>query len=179
MGTIFEQVFERAIFKFSDFAHISFSESIRSEILFQHLISAIVDFQNSSRFPLTYRRIIEVETLNDTVVDDDCDENLEEDEEVEPIEKYAFDVELGEEEIQILATGIVFHWLSSQVLKSEHMKNILHNKDFNSYSPANLLKELRELRAAIRRDFRGLITSYSFRHSNLDRLCIRRRNFNA
>jgi len=173
MGTKFDKIYERAIFKFSDFAHLSFSEKMRREILFQHLISAIVDFQNSSRLPLTYRQIIEPQVA----FDGDNVEDGEEIEVTEPIDKYAFDVELDEEEIQILATGIVFHWLSSQVMKSEHMKNILHNKDFNSYSPANLLRELREFRTTVRRDYRGLITSYSFRHSNLDRLCIRRRNF--
>ena len=164
MGTKFEEVFERAIFKFSDFAHLSFSETLRAEILKAHLLSAIVDFKHSSRLSLAHS-LIEASVL-------DSGDQIGS----VPILTEVFDVTLGEEEIQILATGIVYHWLSSQTLKSEHMRNILHNKDFKSYSPGNLLKELRELRTAVRREFRGLITSYSFRHSNIDLLSVTRRN---
>ena len=156
-GTPFEDVFQRAIFKFKDFAFLDFSPDIKSAVFYNHLLSAITDFSRASIIPLTYSLI------------DKSDDNTEP--ELEPeSSKYAFNNLLGIEEIEILALGIAFHWLSGQVLNSELLRNVMHNRDYKSYSPANLLKEMQNLRTFIKTEFVGRINIYSFRNSNLQNM---------
>ena len=107
-----------------------------------------MDFKHSSRVELTYNIY-----NNDPEAPD-----------------YAFNNTLDDEIIEILSIGIVSHWLSAKALNSELLRNVMHNRDYNSYSPANLLREIRELRTAVRREYEGKIRTYSFRNSELERL---------
>ena len=170
MGTPFENIFRRAIFKFKDFDFLDFTIEIKSEIMYQHLLSAIVDFTRASVIPLTYS-VIEEEDDGDTDIPTRgrrrhrrTDEPPEEE---EAIEQFAFDHVLGLEEQEILALGLAFHWLSGKVLNSELLKNVMHNRDYKSYSPANLLKAMQSLRENIKTEFKGRINTYSFRNSNI------------
>lgn len=158
MGTFFEEIYQRAIFKFKDYAFLNFSPDIKDAVFQNHLLSAIADFSRASIIPLTYSRI-----------EEDAEKPEESGEESKP-DKYAFDNSLGIEEIEILALGIAFHWLSGQVLNSELLRNVMHNKDYKSYSPANLLKEMQSLRDYIKTEFIGRINIYSFRNSNLQNM---------
>jgi len=174
MGTPFEDIYKRAAFKFSDFNFLDFEVELKVEIMHQHLMSAIVDFSRASAIPLTYA-IIEEEEPDDADSerggrrrrrrdgDDDAEKEVPEDK----IKQYAFNYDLGFEEQEILALGLVFHWLSGKVLNSELLRNVMHNKDYKSYSPANLLKEMQNLRTNIKAEFTGRINTYTFRNSNL------------
>ena len=51
------------------------------------------------------------------------------------------------------------------MLFSDNLSNVLNTKDFSMYSPANLLKELRETLSYLRRHARALVNNYSFAHS--------------
>jgi len=139
MGTPFEDIYKRAIFKFTDFNFLDFETELKAEIMRQHLLSAIVDFSRASAISLTH---------NET----------------------EFIYDLGVEEQEILALGLVYHWLSGKVLNSELLRNVMHNKDYKSYSPANLLKEMQSLRSSIKQEFVGRINTYSFRNSNLQNM---------
>jgi len=115
---------------------------MKEAVLQKYLLSSIVDFQHSCK-----------ENLNDY-----------------DLEKEQFNVELDNEIIEILSLGIAFHWLSAQALNRQHLKNMIHNKDYTSYSPANLLKEIRTLRDEIEKEYRGRINTYSFRYGSFDTL---------
>ena len=54
-----------------------------------------------------------------------------------------FNVDLKDNEKLILAKYILTNWLSPKLYTVENLKNYLSSKDFNMYSPANLLKEIR------------------------------------
>ena len=54
-----------------------------------------------------------------------------------------FNVDLKDSEKLILAKYILTNWLSPKLYTVENLKNYLSSKDFNMYSPANLLKEIR------------------------------------
>ena len=77
---------------------------------------------------------------------------------------------LTDEEQEILALGIAYYWLSMKTMDSQLLKNIMTRKDYNTYSPANLLKELSALKTSLKQEFRGRINEYSYRHGTLDTL---------
>lgn len=144
MPTQFEDIYSRAVFKFTDYAFLNESacSKLKEAVLQKYLLSSIVDFQHSCKFDLT-------------------DYNLEEKQ---------FNIELDDEVIEILALGIAFHWLSAITLNRQLLKNMIHNKDYTSYSPANLLKEARTLRDDLEKEYTGKINVYSVRHGSIDTL---------
>jgi len=73
-----------------------------------------------------------------------------------------FNDDLNDEECWILAHGMIISWNSQYLNNMENLKNRLTTKDFNMFSPANLLKELGELRKNSLIEMRNLIVSYSF-----------------
>lgn len=150
MGTSFDEIYERALFKFKDRSFLNYTEELKDLTIKNYLLSAIVDFQHSCKTPLTYTEIPPEDQWS--------------------LAKYYFDNDLTEEEMQILSTGIVFHWLSSKVAASEHLKNVILNSDYKSFSQGAMLKELKEYRAEIRDEYYGKIKSYSFRYSDLANL---------
>jgi|GEM_PF-1462052 len=180
MGTPFEDIFEKAMFKFSDYAFLDFKVDLKADIMRQHLLSAIVDFTRASAIPLTYSRLEkllpELDSPNDNGPDYDGvvpldysgDDGYNENEAI--VHQYIFDYDLGLEEQEILALGLVYNWLSGKVLNSELLRNIMHNRDYTSYSPANLLREMQSLRNAVKQEFIGRINTYSFRNSNLQNM---------
>lgn len=142
MPTKFTEIYERAIFKFSDYSFLNTITDFKEAVLQKYLLSAITDFQHACTVDLTKY----------------------------DIETEQFEEELDNEIIEILALGIAFYWLSGQVLNRELLKNRMHKSDYTSYSPANLLKELQTLRETLEDEYRGKINTYSFRHGEIDTL---------
>jgi len=140
MLTEFSKVYERAIFKFTDFGFLNSSDVVKTAVLKNHLMSAIIDFKHS------------------------CKEDISN----YDLENERFNIELDDEIIEILATGIAYHWLKSKALNTELMKNLLHKSDFKSYSPANLLQAIKALCDTYEQDYRGKIITYSHRFGNVD-----------
>jgi hypothetical protein len=74
---------------------------------------------------------------------------------------------LDEEIIDIITENMLVEWLKPKVLFSDNLSNVLNTKDFSMYSPANMLKELRETLAYLKKSARGLVNNYSFAHSEV------------
>ena len=142
MPTSFSSIYDRAVFKFTDYTFLTTAADIKKDVLWRYLQSAIVDFTPIyQENGLTY-----------------------------DVEKQEFDTDLPDEVQEILALGIAYYWLSGQVLTRSLLKNILHNKDYTSYSPANLLKEAQSLKDGLGNEYRGKINTYSVRHGNIQEL---------
>ena len=142
MPTSFSSIYDRAVFKFTDYTFLTTAADIKKDVLWRYLQSAIVDFTPIyQENGLTY-----------------------------DVEKQEFDADLPDEVQEILALGIAYYWLSGQVLTRSLLKNILHNKDYTSYSPANLLKEVQSLKDGLGNEYRGKINTYSVRHGNIQEL---------
>ena len=142
MATKFTDIYNRAIFRFSDYSFLEFRPEKRDEILSSFLMSAKSDFVNS------------------------CSTNLND----YDLDKGIFNNDLTDEEQEILALGIAYYWLSMKTMDSQLLKNIMTRKDYNTYSPANLLKELSALKTSLKQEFRGRINEYSYRLGTLDTL---------
>jgi hypothetical protein len=65
---------------------------------------------------------------------------------------------------------MLVEWLKPKVLSTENLKNCLSTKDFSLFSPANLLKEMRETLTLCKNNARSLINNYSFSHADFNEL---------
>ena len=72
-----------------------------------------------------------------------------------------FNRTLDELEIEILAYGMVVSWLTPKINNIELLKQSLSSKDFNFYSQANHLKELKDLKVDAEKDFQYWIGRYT------------------
>lgn len=72
--------------------------------------------------------------------------------------------------IDIISEGMIVEWLKPKLHNTEVLKNNLSTKDFSLYSPANLLKELRETLKFSQKEYRGMINDYSFKNADFTKL---------
>jgi len=70
--------------------------------------------------------------------------------------------ELTDEEIWITTSGMLLSWLNDKVYNTELMKNRMSPKDFQVFSPANLLDKMTKLLERTRRDVRRESLGYSY-----------------
>jgi len=73
-----------------------------------------------------------------------------------------FNETLTQEEILILAWGMIVSWRQKVLNNHRNMKNRISPKDYTAFSPANLLKALTVLSKEAERQIRDLRVSYSF-----------------
>lgn len=79
-----------------------------------------------------------------------------------------FEEELSDVEVEILCDFMVVEYLDSNYIRSQAaMKQVLSNKDFNTYSPANLLEKTMAVRSSFLEEARQLMRDYSYRDSSL------------
>lgn len=138
MATSYNDVYDRAIFRFADYDFLKIDIQSREDILEKYLHSAIADVSV----------IVEAGTLEFS--DDDRE----------------FVEDVDDEVQEILALGIDYYWLSAKVQNSELMRNSLSTKDFTYFSPANLMRELINLRNDVKKEYRAAITFYSYNHGD-------------
>lgn len=139
MATPYEELYERALFKMKDLKLGSMDESERRYVLKRYLDSAVADFNAKCEKDL-----------------DDRDELAEE-----------FAEDLTNDEKEILALGMAYYWLSAQVMDRSLLKNKISTKDYQYFSPANLMREINEMRTDVRKEYRHRITEYTYDHGDL------------
>lgn len=139
MGTPYSDIYDRAIFRVSDVRMARLNDEDKKFVLRKYMDSAISDFSNKC-----------LQDLNDRDEENEC-----------------FKVDLTNEEQEILALGISYYWLSSQILNGELLKNKLSTKDYTYFSPANLVRETNTLRNDVRTEYKHRIVNYTYDHGNL------------
>lgn len=85
-----------------------------------------------------------------------------------------YEEDLSEESIELLALGVVFHWLTAYVADADKLRNVLGTKDYSAFSPANLLNSIEALREAIGFEYDTKMNRYSYLHGDLIRPQVRR-----
>ncbi len=139
--TSFSEIFDRAMFQFRDRSIMHLNIEDREHVLMMHMFAAMNDFQRVCRIDLPY----------------------------DPI-NMCFTIKLGHEEIEILALGTATYWLKSRAHDEDVLHNRLYTKDYNFFSPANLLREINNLLEITEDKFRKSIVEYSYMHSALSSL---------
>lgn len=142
MATPFSKIYDRAVFRFSDYDFLKFTEEDYESILEKYLKMAESDFVNTCLFDLKNK-------------DEENKEYIE---------------DLDDESIEILALGIAYYWLSRKVINSDLLKNNMSTKDYTFFSPANLLREMTVLRDDVKKEFKQKIIDYSYTHGNISDL---------
>ena len=93
---------------------------------------------------------------------DTCEKDLTIVSEDEGITGY-IEADLTEEEIEILALGMVCRWLQRILNSDDNLRNIVTDHDFKKTSNANLLKALVSLKKIHEEEFRQRKIDYSYR----------------
>lgn len=78
------------------------------------------------------------------------------------IQTSQFDKKLNLEEEKILAYSMVLEWIQPEILHQEKLKQKLGDKDYKTFSPANLLDKLMELESKYTIKVKNMITSYTY-----------------
>ena len=167
MSTPYSEIIDRAIFRFADTSIARMSEDGQNYIMKKYLDSAVSDFQNKCHVDLSKRITLEVQpdAPSDLTSSDDADNA--DIAQPEPVIVEAFEEDLDSEIQEILALGISYYWLSAKVLDSELLKNKLSTKDYQYFSPANLMREIQTLRDSVRKEYRDRIIRYTYDHGDV------------
>jgi len=139
--TTFSEVFERAMFQFRDRSILHLNIEDRERVLMNHMFAGMNDFQRVCKVDLPYNTAT-----------------------------MSFEIKLGHEELEILALGTATYWLKSRAHDEDVLHNRLYTKDYNFFSPANLLREINSLLKITEDKFRKSIVEYSYMHSDLANL---------
>lgn len=141
MATPYKEIYDRVYHKISDYSFLKLTESEVEDILKKYLLSAIIKFKCSKK-DLSDRD----ETLNQ------------------------FNQDLTDEEKEILATLLCVEYLTSHLITSDLLKPRLGTKDWNLYSQANHIKEIREIRNQMKSEANQMMINYSYSKNSLDDL---------
>lgn len=133
--TTFDEVFNIALWKFSDRDLPEYADEDRDAIMMRYLLPAA-----SHAAAVTGDPTFNINLSSGT-----------------------FNGELTNEQIDIVATGIAYEWYSRRVLNSETIRNRLSNKDYSNHSPGTLLEAMVKLRAQLKNDLDTKLIEYSFR----------------
>lgn len=139
MATKYDAVYQRFLSKISDYDMLEFDVSTQYALMHDYLASAAADFNDVCRMDL-----------------DDRDDLI-----------LQFNADLNNKEIEILAVGMVRHWLAPKVLSSENLRNALNTRDYTVFSPSKLFEQIRGAYESANREFRYLMTMYSYRNGDL------------
>lgn len=78
-----------------------------------------------------------------------------------------FSRKLTNQEATLIANGLVLEWISPKVYNVELFKSQLSSKDFTTFSNANRLNSLIELRNNAQIEFNSLLVDYDFDTTDL------------
>lgn len=130
--TPYENVFKSFLSKIQDDTYIRLSEEVIEDDLITLMNAAISDF----RYPK-----VNLKNKNDMLMQ--------------------FDSTLGLDEVEILAQGMVVHWLGRQLRSVDALRQNMTTKDFNTYSQASHINALVRAEKESKADLRRKMIRYS------------------
>ena len=139
MATPFSSVYSRFLPKISDFTLVKLTQDELEDNLETYLLSAIVNFRR-------------------------CKKNLSDRDEV----LKEFKQTLTDAEQEILSQLMVVEYLTPKLVTADLLQQTMSSRDFNIYSQANHIRELKELRKEMRREVDRMLNYYSYDNNSLD-----------
>lgn len=139
MGTRYEEVYERYRGQVRNYEFLDYDAVTREAMQLDLLKMAISDFEDVCK-----------QDLNDR--EDDLLE---------------FNIRLTNREKDILALGMIVHFVRQYVYNTDALQNGLSTKDFTLFSPANLLEKMTTLLTTTERQQMKEINLYSFRNGEI------------
>ena len=142
MGTRYEEVYERYRGQVRNYEFLDYDAVTREAMQLDLLKMAISDFEDVCK-----------QDLNDR--EDDLLE---------------FNITLTNREKDILALGMIVHFVRQYVYNTDALQNGLSTKDFTLFSHANLLEKMTTLLTTTERQQMKEINLYSFRNGEISSL---------
>ncbi len=142
MATPYSTIYNSFLDQMSDLDFLSLTNTTKETLMFGYMNRACIQFEEKCKIDLSDRNDI-TKQFNNT---------------------------LANEIIDIIVSGMLVEWMKPKYLYNMNMKNVLNTKDYNQYSPANLLKELRETYNNLVRTFESKLNRYSFMYGNIENL---------
>jgi len=133
MATPVEKIFTRFLSQIEDESWLEIEEEILIELMYDYLVKSIVEF-NVCKKDLT------IDFDNDEIVSN-----------------------LSEDEVLILAFGMVIHYLTPKILREENLQQMVTSSDFSKLSNANMLDKLIKLRVQVRNDYQMYLHKYELK----------------
>lgn len=141
MGTLFEQVYDRALIIIEDYKLNALANNDYEAFLLhlQGILERSIPYFVPCNTDLSYSEIVDP---------------------VDGETKMAFDNELSTQEINILSSIMVYNWFSNKVNDVTQFQGHLNNKEFKAHSEASNLKEKSEYLDRLREKYSQDITDY-------------------
>ena len=133
MATPVEKIFSSFLSQIEDESWLEVDEEVLIELMYDYLIKSTVEF-NVCEKDLT------LDLENNEIVSD-----------------------LDEDEILILAFGMVIHYLAPKILREENLQQMVTSSDFSKLSNANMLDKLIKLRVQVRKDYQMYLHKYELK----------------
>lgn len=135
--------------KITEYEFLQLSEENRTEMVDGYLKRAISEFKKVCKYDLAGT----------------CDDDLRE---------FSVDVNDGDidELVNVVSEGMVVQWLKPYTYRQELYENALSNRDYQTYSPAELLMRVGNAYAKSQSDFTQMVREYSYNHGDLTSLHI-------
>lgn len=143
MATPFSEVYDPFLGQITDYDLLELEDNSRDLYLHGLMVSACNKFQEFCLIDLTDR--------DDTTLDQ-------------------FNQTLTDEIIDIIVLGMVVEWIKPRYFFQDNLRNSMNTKDYTTFSPANLLKEIRETYLASKKEFENKMYRYSFMNGNFEEL---------
>lgn len=70
--------------------------------------------------------------------------------------------ELDDEEIDIICNLMIVEWLKPYLFSVDNLENLMTTKDWSEYSPANLLRQIRETYDLARLESKKMVKNYTY-----------------
>ena len=147
MVVSYDRLFNEFLQKITEYKFLSLPQSTSEEIVTRYMRSAISQFSTVCREPV------------DSIDDEE--------------ETVRMRNDIDEDEFSdIITDGMVFYWFKQFMYAEENLKNQLNTVDFTTYSPAELLKQVKLAYDQCKRDFTARLRKYSYDHGSLTDLFI-------
>ena len=133
MATPVEKIFSRFLSQIEDESWLEIDEDVLEELMYDYLYRSIVEF-NVCKKDLT------IDPIANEIASD-----------------------LDEDEVLILAFGMLIHYLTPKILREENLQQMVTSSDFSKLSNANMLDKLIKLRVQIREDYQMYLHKYELK----------------
>ena len=133
MATPVEKIFSRFLSQIEDESWLEIDEDILEELMYDYLSKSIIEFN-------VCKKDLALDLENGEIISD-----------------------LDENEILILAFGMVIHYLTPKILREENLQQMVTSSDFSKLSNANMLDKLIKLRVQIRKDYQMYLHKYELK----------------
>jgi hypothetical protein len=147
MVVSYDDIISEFLRKITEYKFLNLPQSTRQEIVGGYMRDAVQQFSTKCREP--------VDAWNDEEgtlsMKNDIDE---------------------EEFIDIITDGMVYHWFKPLMYKQDLLELSLNTVDFSSYSPAELLKQVRSAYDQCKNYFTRRLRDYTYDHGDLTDLAL-------